>query len=122
MAKRNRENGRREGSPPPAPASFGSPAALRLATLVGVGAVLLLSVMTWSATRQLQTHVDEGLGRIQANLDSLTTKVEASARAAAQPRQQGPDPNHVYTVKTAGAPAEGPETAAVTIAEFSDFQ
>jgi hypothetical protein len=34
----------------------------------------------------------------------------------------GPDPDRVYAIKTDGAPVAGPLAAAVTIAEFSDFQ
>jgi protein-disulfide isomerase len=45
---------------------------------------------------------------------------QVASRAAAPAR--GPDPNRVYTLKTAGAPFKGPESAPVTIAEFSDFQ
>ena len=46
---------------------------------------------------------------------------QQAARNAA-PTQRGPDANRVYPVKIDGAPMEGPITAAVTIAEFSDFQ
>ena len=53
---------------------------------------------------------------------ALGTKVDNFAAKAAQPPRQGPDPNKVYPIKTQGSPAEGPENAPVTIAEFSDFQ
>ncbi len=53
-------------------------------------------------------------------LEKLSAKLEQVAGNAA--RQRGPDPNRVYPVKIDGSPVEGPLTAAVTIAEFSDFQ
>ena len=46
----------------------------------------------------------------------------AMDREPATPPRRGPDPNRVYRIKTAGSPTKGPASAAVTIAEFSDFQ
>jgi hypothetical protein len=56
-------------------------------------------------------------------LAQLSTKVEhaAAARPATAP-SSGPDPNRVYVINTDGTPVEGPPVAAITIAEFSDFQ
>ena len=34
----------------------------------------------------------------------------------------GPDPNKIHTVAIASAQVKGPETAPITIVEFSDFQ
>ncbi len=43
-------------------------------------------------------------------------------RQAAKARPGRPDPAKRYSIETAGSPARGPEKAAVSIVEFSDFQ
>lgn len=121
MGRNARETGRsdRPGSATPPPAGAGTVAVL---TLVGVGIVLFLSAVTWSTTRSLQQGVDAQMNQIRADVAQLDKKLEAGAARAATPPRQGPDPNRVYSVKTQGAPAEGPAAAPVTIAEFSEFQ
>jgi hypothetical protein len=121
MAKRSRDQERTEPQRPE-PTGSSSSGMLTVALLAGVGITAFLGAMTWSQNRKIQTTLDERLVQIQSTVAALSAKVDAGARAAAQPRQQGPDPNRAYTIRTAGAPAEGPESAAVTIAEFSDFQ
>src|SRR2546426_493920 len=126
MSRRNRGNDPRDprdprGSDRPAPASSLPPGALGIVTVIGVAALVLVNLKLLSDTHKLQTTLDE-LGR---GVGSVSTKVDnyaAKAAQAAQPPRQGPDPNKVYQVKTQGAPAEGPESAPVVIAEFSDFQ
>jgi protein-disulfide isomerase len=121
MSRRNRENPRKDG--PAGPASSPGSSPLLVANLIGIGVLLVLTGLTWSNTQDLQKNVGKKFDEIQASVSQLSTKVESSARAAAaQQRPQGPDPNKVYAIKTAGAPVEGPANAAVTIAEFSDFQ
>jgi hypothetical protein len=120
MSKKNREEGRRDPDPPRRP-SGGATGVVEVLTLIGVAVAVLLSALSWSRTSTLQKSIDERLGQLAAGMNQLGGKLDAAAKGQQAPRQ-GPDPNKVYTIRTAGAPAEGPETAPVTIAEFSDFQ
>jgi protein-disulfide isomerase len=118
MANRARDNDR-EGLVRQRPS--GSPGWLGLATLAGVAVVLFVGVENWNETRAIQKGMNDRLGQIETRISQLSTKVDA-AGARTAPAQRGPDPNRVYAIKTEGAPYEGPKNAAVTIAEFSDFQ
>jgi hypothetical protein len=78
---------------------------LTLATLVGVVMVLMVSLVNMRDLRRLGERVA-----------TLGTQMASKAEPAA------PDPNRVYTIKMAGAPTKGPDTAPVVIAVFSEFQ
>lgn len=96
---------------------------LALVTVVGVVAVLMISFSNWRELDGIEESLSDRLGKIETQVAELSDKVSnMPAQAAAAPPRRGPDPNRVYTIKTAGAPAKGPANAAVTIAEFSDFQ
>ena len=106
--------------PPPRPGVD----TVAMATL-GLGvAILMISFSNWREIDRIQNTLDGKLGQIDTRVVQLAEKVDnmPSQAAPAQAPRRGPDPNRVYQIKTAGAPAKGPSTAAVTIAEFSDFQ
>lgn len=99
---------------------------LGAAAIVGV-AVIVGSLVLARSLNQVTQQLDRTAGRLESirgavadAKDALGNLQVAAAPAAAARR--GPDPNRRYTVNIAGAPGRGPETAAVTIVEFSDFQ
>ena len=125
MAKQRQTNPQQGGTPPlPAPVYGGVRAAgqgLALATLGGVIVLLMISFSNWREIDRIDEKLETRLTQIDARIIEMAAKVgQAPARAAAPTR--GLDPNKVYPIKFAGAPTKGPAKAAVTIAEFSDFQ
>ncbi len=94
---------------------------VQYATLGGVAAVLALNLANARDAGRIDESLDDRLGKIESRIGQLATKVDKLPAQAQRPRR-GPDPNKAYTIKTAGSPAKGPASAAVTIAEFSDFQ
>ena len=78
-----------------------------LATLAGVVLIMAVSLMNM-----------RNLNRVAQSLGDRVTRLEA--QLSREP--EGPDPAAVHTIRTEGVPSKGPETAPVTIAEFSEFQ
>src|SRR4029077_1732764 len=88
---------------------------LLLAILIGVAVLIAIAGVNLYETRQQRAELNDRLTQLVAAIHSRPAN-PASARLS------GPDPDKVYTVNTAGAPFEGPKSAAITIVEFSDFQ
>lgn len=126
MAKRQRNSSpaqTNQGQPPVVVSGSGGQG-LTVATLCGVVALLMVSFSNWRELDRIEETLNGRLTQIEARVAEVGGKVDRLPTQAAQaaPAQRGPDPNRVYPIKTAGAPSKGPASAAVTIAEFSDFQ
>jgi protein-disulfide isomerase len=121
MGKNNPSNPpRRSGAEPPPGQSAGLMPAV---TVAAVAVVIVMAGMILHEARQQRSALEERMSLLEGQISALGNKVDAAVKSAAQPHQpSGPDPNKVYAVKTDGSPAEGPKSAPVTIAEFSDFQ
>ena len=102
--------------------------------LVGLCTATLLSATGCQGSGGSFAQVQENLNQIKdsqqtilSRLDQLEEKVgNAAAARPARPdqaqRPQGPDPKTVYKVPIGEAHTKGPETAKVTIVEWSEFQ
>jgi hypothetical protein len=94
------------------------------AAIVGVTVIagsLILAKSLDGVTQQLDRtaeRLDEIRGAVADTKDALSNLQVAAAPS----HRRGPDPNRRYAVNTKGAPTLGPETAAITIVAFSDFQ
>jgi protein-disulfide isomerase len=93
------------------------------AAIVGVAVFAGSMALTRSLDRVTQ-QLDRSAGRLDEIRVAVVEAKDAlsNLQLAAAPGRKGVDPNKRYSVDTKGSPAIGPETAAVTIVEFSDFQ
>jgi hypothetical protein len=94
---------------------------IRVATLVGVGLLVAMNAKMITDTGSFK----ESVSQLNERIDGVNNRIVAlgtEMRKAAAPQRAGPDPNKVYPVKLEGAPTEGPASAPIVIAEFSDFQ
>jgi protein-disulfide isomerase len=64
------------------------------------------------------------MASLRAALQNLPSTLRAAAPRADRdaPARRGPDPERRYEISLADAPIRGPESAPITIVEFSDFQ
>ena len=100
------------GAPPATRASFFSVEMMLGAVVAGIAVLVFLAFTTWDQMRQLQNSLDGRLPQIENRLAQLSTKVDQVASRAPATANQGPDPNRIYTIKTAGMPVRGPESSA----------
>jgi hypothetical protein len=113
MAKRKFDNAPQpESGRQPVKKSY--EALIPVAILVGIVALVIIAGMNLYETRRQRTELNERIAQLVTTAGTKPTP--------APPRQTGPDPEKVYTVKTDGAPFKGPSGAPITIAEFSEFQ
>ena len=122
MANRNRDARDDRGSAPPDGGESSMAGVIRVATLVGVGVLVAMNAKMITDTgsfKQSVSQLNERIDGVNNRIVALGTEMRNSRAAAPQ---RGPDPAKVYPIKLDGAPAEGPASAPIVIAEFSDFQ
>jgi protein-disulfide isomerase len=90
-----------------------------------VVAALIFGASVVGASLVIRSSLDRVTGELASMRSAMGPPPDAArADAAARARARGsrPDPNRRYTIDTKGSPARGPESARVSIVEFSDFQ
>lgn len=89
-------------------------------------ATLALIAAVWACggspadIEELKKGQKEILDKLAA-LDKTVQQIKTAAPAAA-PARPAMDPNKVYNIPLANSPVRGPDTAKVTVVEFSDYQ
>ena len=86
-------------------------------------AALILGASIVAAALLIQTSLSglqQEVSGVKAAVAELEIAAPSAAQAAARPGR--PDPSKRYSVNVAKSPTVGPETAEVTLVEFSDFQ
>jgi protein-disulfide isomerase len=87
-----------------------------------VVAALILGASIVAAAMLIQSSIDNAAGEIAAVRTTVAALPAAAPAKAAAPTGR-PDPSKHYKINTAGSPGKGgPESAKVTVVEFSDFQ
>ena len=120
MSKKNRE--RRTGEAGDESTGGGGVGGLNWLPIVLAVGALGLGFVAWTDGKRIKDDTARRLVDIDQRLIQLQTQVANAAKARPAPQQQGPDPNKVYAVKTAGSPFMGNAGAPVVIAEFSEYQ
>ncbi len=98
----------------------------RSGTVMLVVSALILGASIVAAAMLIQTSIDNAadeIAAVRSTVAALPAAAPAARAAAAPTRDRRPDPTKVYKINTAGSPGKGgPESAKVTVVEFSDFQ
>ena len=88
-----------------------------------VAGILGAALLSGCRNDETLDEVRKQQSQILAKLAALEEKIDkAAARPAAQAAQRGPDPARAYSLPLGRSPSKGPENAAITIVEFSDYQ
>jgi|GEM_PF-493031 len=91
-----------------------------------VVAALILGASIVAAAMLIQKSIDktaDEIAAVRTAVAALPAAAPAARAAAAPTRDARPDPNKRYKIDIAGSPSKGgPESAKVTVVEFSDFQ
>jgi len=95
-------------------------------------AALIVGMSMLGAAFVLQTSLDRNSLRVAETLSAIAVSASslakaggppAAAPAAVRPSRGGrPDPAKIYAIALGDAPTRGPQSAAVKIVEWSDFQ
>jgi len=96
------------------------------AAIIGAASVAG-SLLVAQSLNQVSEQLEGAAGRLdEIRLAVVEAKEELGklqvAGAAAPARKAGLDPEQRYAINVDSAPALGPKSASVTIAEFADFQ
>lgn len=96
-------------------------ASLIAAIIVG-GSILTGSWWIRSSLDEATAGIDGVRAGLAETKQALQETTANAKQEAPKQRRRGPDPDQRYTINTSGSPAQGPASAKVVIAEFSDFQ
>jgi protein-disulfide isomerase len=100
---------------------MGRNGAILIGALLLAGSVVAAAMLVREPLERGATELAEVKGSLSGLEEAVKSAAAPAPRAAAAPAGR-PDPNERYTVTTKGAPAVGPEEAAVSVVAFSDFQ
>ena len=107
-------------SPPPhsAPPSPGpGPSIVAASVILG----LCIVGAAWWVAGAIE-RAGDAVVDLQLVMEELTDQIDDAAPAGAERAAARPSPSQRYEVDIDGAPSWGPETAKITVVEFSDFQ